>query len=206
MSDLYIYATPPDASVVLHLDTGEELLGIPCTWNGRSDAHRLILPANVVGQGAVLHVSAPGCVAFDNRGILNPAGPTFELDDVRLVPEPAPPAPPVRDPSLDPPAICQAVFEQGDFDLATKEGCGLYTEACCTALFEQHWYTWGHIKKDPAQNQWDGHAVDAIQLLTAAGGTEAGIYDIIWSTESPEAKPAWSYKGPPALDLWYPPI
>jgi glutaminase len=112
----------------------------------------------------------------------------------------------VRDPNCDAQALCQAVYEQGDFDLATKEGCGLYTEACCLALFTQQSAWWGHIRKEPAQNQYNGHAVDALQLMIQAGGTQAGIYDIIWSTESPEAEPAWSYKGPPDLNLWYPPV
>jgi hypothetical protein len=84
-----------------------------------------------------------------------------------------------------------------------KEGCGAFTEAACAALNEQHSADWGHIKKDPAQNQYNGHAVDAIMLRATAGVTTPGIYDIIMSTESPDALPAWSYKGPPDLALWY---
>jgi hypothetical protein len=206
MSDLYIYATPPEAEVMLALDTGQVIVGVACTANGRHDAHRLTLPVGTLSQGSVLTVAAAGYQSIDHRGILNAGRPCFELDDVRLVAIPPPPTPPVRDQNADPQAICQAIFEAGDYDLSTKEGCGVYTEDCCSALFTDHWYTWGHILKDPAQNQYNGHAVDALQLLTPAGGTEAGIYDIIWSTESPEAKPAWSYKGPPDLNLWYPPI
>lgn len=206
MADLYIYATPPESEVILSLDTGQQIVGVKCTANGRSDAHRVTLPAGTLSQGSVLSVYCEGYQTFDHRGILEAGRPAFLLDDVRLVAHPPPPTPPARDPAQDPQAICLAVFEAGEYDLATKEGCGLYTEDCCAALFTDHWYTWGHIKKDPAQNQYNGHAVDALQLLTPAGATEAGIYDIIWSTESPEAKPAWSYKGPPDLNLWYPPI
>jgi hypothetical protein len=206
MSDLYVYTTPLEADVTLALDDGRTMPGEPCVAHGRDDAHRIPLPPDVTGQGAVLRVTCSGFVPFDNRGILNPVRPCFELDDIRLTPEPPPPVPPPRDPTLDPQALCQAIYEQGDFDLATKEGCGLYTEECCRQLFQQHWYGWGHIRKNPSQNNYNGHAVDALQLLTQAGGTQPGIYDIIWSTESPDAKPAWSYKGPPDLNLWYPPV
>jgi hypothetical protein len=206
MSELYLYTTPIEADVELALDDGRVIPGDPTVHQGRDDAHRLTLPDDVTGQGAVLRVTCSGFVPFENRGILNPARPCFELDDIRLTPEPEPPTPPVRDPNVDPQAICQAVYEQGTYDLATKEGCGVYTEDCCRSLFVQQSYWWGHIKKDPAQNQWNGHAVDAIQLMQQAGGTEPGIYDIIWSTESPDAAPAWSYKGPPDFDLWYPPV
>lgn len=204
MNELYIYATPIGASVILRLDDGRELRGVPCTVDGRGDAHRLELPPELAVQGAVLSVTAEGMVPFDNRGILDPREPCFKLDDVRLVPMPAPPEPPPPpDPSIDPYALIQAVYEEGDFDLSTKEGSGLYTEACCAALHAQHSSDWGHIKKEPAQNQFNGHAVDALMLRSAAGATVAGIYDIIWSCESPEAEPAWSYKGQPDLNLWY---
>jgi len=206
MSELYVYSTPAEADVSLTLDDGRTIPGDPCVANGREDAHRLTLPANTSIQGAVLRVWCDGYQAFENRGILEPSEPCFKLDDIRLAPDPVPPTPPVRNPSLDPAALCQAIYEQGEYDLATKEGCGVYTEDCCTALFQQHWYGWGHIRKEPPQNMWNGHAVDALQLLTPAGGTDAGIYDIIWSTESPDAKPAWSHKGPPDLNLWYPPV
>jgi hypothetical protein len=204
--DLYLYATPPGSTMTLSLDDGQIFEGAAGFFNGREDAFQFDIPDTTPSQGAVLHVDCDGYVLFQNRGILNLQRPCFELDDIRLTPEPPPPQPLPRDPTLDPQALCQSVYEQGDYDLATKDGCGRYTEACCLALFQQHWYTWGHIRKNPSQNHYNGHAVDALQLLTQAGGTEAGIYDIIWSTESPDAKPAWSYKGPPDLSLWYPPV
>lgn len=206
MSDLYLYATPLEADVSLALDDGRVFAGEPCVANGRQDAHRFQLPADTPIQGAVITVTCSGFIPQSNRGILNVDLAGVIMDDFRLTPEPVPPTPPVRNPDLDPQAICYAVYEQGNYDLSTKEGCGVYTEDCCNALFTQHWYLWGHIRKEPAQNQWAGHAVDAIQLLQDAGHTTAGIYDIIWSTESAEAKPAWSYKGPPDLNLWYPPV
>jgi len=206
MADLYIYTTPAASDVTLRLDDGRTLNGVPCVAHGRDDAHRLTLPGDAVGQGGVLHVTATGYLPFENRGIVNVERACFELDDVHLAVEPPPPERPTWNPDLDPRALIQAVYEQGDFDLATKQGCGEYTEACCRELFAQQSPLWSHVKKTGAQNQWNGHAVDAVQLLAKAGSTDAGIYDIIWSCESPEAEPAWSYKGPPDPNLWMPPV
>ena len=206
MPDVYFYATPSDAELTLTLDIGYLITGVPCQANGRVDAYKVRIPDGTTSQGAVLRVTCDGYVLFEGRGIvrLDQTPPLFAYDDIHLQPVPPPPAPPPpRDPDLVPFDVCQAVYEQGDFDLSTKEGCGLYTEACCTALHEQQSPLWGHIRKEPAQNQYNGHAVDAIQLLAKAGHTDAGIYDIVWSTESPEAEPAWSFKGPPDPNLWY---
>lgn len=201
---LYLYATPLGARVCVRLDDGRELVGEPGTFNGRADAHRILLPPGLAVQGAIMSVSAEGMIPFDNRGILDPREPCFKLDDVRLVPVPPPPEPPPPpDPTRDPFAIIQSVYAEGGFDLSTKEGSGLYTEAACTALHDLHSNEWGHIKKEPAQNQFNGHAVDALMLRWPAGATVAGIYDIIWSCESPEAAPAWSFKGEPDPNLWY---
>jgi hypothetical protein len=208
MPNLFLYTTPAASAVTLTLDSGQRIVGDPCFVNDRNDAHLLLVPSGTTG-GALLEVTCAGKVGFANRGLIVPPDATtgeahFQLDDVRLPDLPPPPEPPPpRDPYLDPFPVCQAVYAQGDFDLATKEGCGLYTEACCTALNEQQSPLWGHIRKTPAQNQWNGHAIDAIQLLAKAGHTDAGIYDIVWSTESPEAEPAWSFKGPPDPNLWY---
>jgi hypothetical protein len=207
-NELYIYAKPADTVVELLLDNGARLTAGTTSANGRDDAHCLQLPSGMSGQGGVLTVAAPGRVSQRVRGIALPSdggAALFVFDDFgELAAPPSPPEPePPPDPSLDPFAIINAVYHQGDFDLATKEGCGTFTEAACTALHEQHAEDWGHIKKEPAQNQWNGHAVDAIMLRATAGTTTPGIYDIILSTESPEAAPAWSYKGPPDFALWY---
>ena len=207
MPNLFIYTTPAWSTVRLTLDSGQQIDGVSCAANGREDAHQLAIPSHTTG-GALLEVRCDGHTGIMHRGLMQPPSNTsgeahFLLDDIHLAPLPVPPTPPPRDPDLAPFETCQAVYAQGDFDLSTKEGCGLYTEACCTALNEQQSPLWGHIRKTPAQNQWNGHAIDAIQLLAKAGHTDAGIYDIIWSTESPDAEPAWSYKGPPDPNLWY---
>lgn len=206
-SELYIYTTPAQADVQVTLDSGAVVYGDPCEANGREDAHRLALTPGVPAQGGVLDVRCEGYLPFANRGIVDPSGPRFVLDDVRLEPVPPPPQPPPRpNPHQDPFAIIQAVYEQGDYDLSTKEGCGTYTGDACEALFRQHYVLWGHIRKEPPQNMWDGHAVDAVMLLAKAGETEGGIYDIIMDTESPNAHPSWSYKGPPDQNLWMPAV
>src|SRR5262245_8405129 len=146
--DLYVYTTPPEADVSLILDDGRTIPGDPCIWQNRSDAHRLKLPADTLGQGSVLQVTCSGFLSFENRGIVNVERPCFELDDIRLTPEPPPPEKPSWNPELDPRALIQAVYEQGDFDLATKQGCGEYTEACCRELFTQQSPLWAHIKKE----------------------------------------------------------
>lgn len=202
--DLYVYTTPRESDVTLTLDDGRVIAGEPGSANGRDDAHRLALPADVPGQGAVLRVTCSGYVTFDNRGILNPSRPCFELDDVRLMPVVVDPEPaPGPDPTADPAAIIQAVYEAGDYILATKAGCGAFTEACCTALHDQHSAMWGHIRKHEGQNQFNAHAVDAVMLMTQAGSTPPGGYDIIHNSVSFEATPAFNYAGIPDGTLWY---
>jgi hypothetical protein len=213
-NELYIYSTPAASAVTLTLDGGVTITGTPCTVHGRSDAHLCQLPPGTLAQGGLLKVGCDGYRGITHRGIVVPNAEGeawFQLDDVHLEKieeEPVPPEPPPLDPNLDPFALIRSVYEQGEYDLSTKEGCGVYTEACCTALHEQQSQWWGHIRKNPGQNQWVGpsgvgHAIDAIQLVAQAGSTGPGIYDIILSTESPDAEPAWSYKGAPDHALWY---
>jgi hypothetical protein len=59
------------------------------------------------------------------------------------------------------------------------------------------------VKKVGAQNNYNGHAVDALQLLKDTKDTKAGIYDIIFSSESPEAKIVFNRADDPAPNLWY---
>lgn len=207
MPDLYLYSTPPDAAVTLTLDSGAVLHGIPCEANGRTDAHRLRVLPDTPTQGGLLHVTCDGMTPFSGRGIVEVVDDdvAFLYDDIHLQELPPPPSlPPRPNPYQDPFAIIQAVYEQGEFDLSEKEGCGEYTEAACLELFKQQSWLWGHIRKKPEQNQWAGHAVDAVMLLVKAGDTDAGIYDIILDTESENAKPAWTWKGPPDANLFMP--
>jgi hypothetical protein len=207
MSDLYFYTTPADAEVVVTLDTGHVFVGLPCVANGREDAHRVTLPADTPTQGAFVRVTCAGYQTVEGRGILETDDdevPTFIWDDYHLIPLPPPPEPPSpANPHQDPFAIIEAVYQQGDFDLSTKQGCGEYTEACVETLHASHSADWGHIRKTTAQNNWQGHAVDAIYLRWPAGETAAGVWDIVFDTESPNAEPSWSYKGATDPTLWY---
>src|SRR5262245_24844150 len=203
MPTLYIYTTPPESTVHLTLDSGLILDGRPCEAHGRQDAHELVLPAGTPSRGGLLEVSCVEHISLSGRGLVNVSTSKFEFDDVHLAEVPTPAPEPTPDPNADPQAIIQAVFELDDHDLATKEGCGEFTEACCDELHAKHSAMWGHIRKEPAQNQYAGHAVDALMLLAAAGETDAGIYDIIHDSESPNASPSFNYKGVPDPNLWY---
>lgn len=217
MSDLFIFSTPDEAAVTLTLDSGAGITAAAATKNGRS-AHRLTIPSGTPVQGATLKVSSEGFTPSENRGVLVPADAgdaQFILDDIRLVkaapvqqPQPVgtPTQPQIPTPgpipttsSKDPQTIINAIFASGAHSLATKEGCGKFTEACCAALHAVD-PMWGHIRKSGAQNQFNGHAVDAIQLLT---GQTRGIYDIIFDSESPNAKPSFNRKGDPDAGLWF---
>src|SRR5262245_58019599 len=88
MSELFIYSTPPEAVVTLTLDSGTVIVGEAVTANGRSDAHRLIIPSGTPPQGAGLKVSRDGFESFQGRGVLVPSAAgdaQFMLDDVFLV-------------------------------------------------------------------------------------------------------------------------
>lgn len=100
--------------------------------------------------------------------------------------------------------IVNQVYAQGGFDLRTKEGCGLFTEAVVRTL-RIHDTNWGHLRKSDSQNHVtdrDGnkHAVDA--LMYRADGH---IFDIIISSESTAATPAWQDKGFANVSLWFAP-
>lgn len=205
MSDVYFYSTPKDSRVELTLDSGTTYVGEKCVANGRDDANRFKLPDGTNIQGTVLRVTCSGYVAREDRGILRPDLSGFLLDDIRLTPVPEPAPVPKPDPNADPKSIIDAVFNLDEHDLETKEGCGEFTHDCCLNLHSQQSGMWGHIRKSGAQNQWDGHAVDALMLLAKAGATDAGIYDIIHDSESANATTSFNWKGPADPNLWMDP-
>jgi hypothetical protein len=205
---LTIYAKPSGTVVQLTLDSGQVLTATTTTASGRDDAHVLPLPDSTRGQGSVLTVMCDGHQPQTVRGILHPNdddGPAlFQFDDfgalaVTTVTPPTPEPPPTTG-TDDPEAIIQAVYARDDHDLSTHDGCGQFTEACCDQLHTDASQWWGHIRKTAGQNQYNGHAVDALML---ASGEGAGIYDIIHDSVSPTATPQYIYKGPPDLTLWY---
>ena len=180
------------------------------TANGRNDAHKVQLPAGTPSQGAVLQITCSGYHEFSNRGLIIPSETgeaTFRIDDVDLIVVDSPPVPPdpnpAPGPATDPQGIIAEVYQTGQFNLATHDGCGLFTEECCKQLHNRNNQMWGHIKKNPGQNQYNGHAVDALMLLAGEGN---GIWDIIHDSVSPNATPQYIYKGEPEPDLWYYPM
>ena len=209
MADLYLYAKPKAATITVTLDSGQAITGTSVFANGRDDAYLVALPSGTSSQGAVAEAVCEGRRTESIRGIVNvvdTAHAFIEFDDfgeLEDLAEPPPEPQPTPDPNADPLAIITAVYEQGDFDLSTKEGNGEFTEAACTALHDQHSPHWGHIRKTGAQNQYNGHAVDAIMTLYPIGETAAGGYDIVLNSVSPDAEPTFHYAGGPDPNLWY---
>lgn len=207
-NELFVYAQPLETVVELMLDSGQVVTASSTSANGRDDAHRLQLPAGTNGQGARLTVTADGREGASVRGIVCPSDDTgpaqFMFDDFGELPldaeESKPPTPEPEPPgSDDPEAVCLAVHAEGDFDLSTHDGCGAYTEACALALSEQCDPLWGHVRKTGGQNQYNGHAVDAVYLLAGDG---YGVYDIIHDSVAPSASPQFIWKDAGDPSLW----
>lgn len=89
-------------------------------------------------------------------------------------------------------------FDGGDaYDQTQPNGRGAFTEAAvaaCHAIDPR----WGHIKKNPGQNQYNGHAVDFMVWKNPDGVTAEG-YDILSTTIH------WNFGGRDAnlLAKWY---
>jgi hypothetical protein len=210
MSELIMYFTPKGARTSLRADNGYLSYGQSLVYQGREDAQVFSFPDELGVMGAQLNVEADGYTPFQARGVLavDADRASWEIDDIHLQPASvAPPQPQPEPPAgpdwTNPLAVIQWVYETQHHNLATKTGCGMFTEACCEALHEHNSPMWGHIRKNPGQNQWNEHAVDAIQLLTPSHQTPPGIYDIIVDSVSTNASPAFNYVEPPKGELWY---
>jgi len=74
------------------------------------------------------------------------------------------------------------------YDIRTHAGAGRFTEY----VIEHSGSEWGHINKTSGQNQYNGHAVDAIMYRSPVplyNGLQYQPVDIIFSVDSPEARP-----------------
>ena len=81
-------------------------------------------------------------------------------------------------------------------------GRGKFTEVAVTALHDVD-PRWGHIKKNPGQNQFNGHSVDAINYKSA-DGTTAEIIDIVAGRNTPPYLIwAWDDRSSANLEKWY---
>lgn len=98
-------------------------------------------------------------------------------------------------------SVVQEVYTKGlwhkSVDLTTKQGCGEFTEAVVSALHAVD-PNWGHFRKRPGQEQWNGHAVDAACYKLGSG------VDFIASSQSPTARIHWlPYPDAPPSPDWY---
>lgn len=213
---LMIYTDPHDAITQLQHDAGFVVDGKPDSYNNR-EGQSFELPESMPsGWGARLVISKNGFVSVMQRGIVYAFDDraVFLADDFTLTkyPDPIIIEKPVEVPSVpsyptDPFGIIKLVYKLGQFDLSKKEDCGKFTEAVCAELHKNHSNYWGHIRKFGAQNQFNGHAVDAIFLLKSVGSepniTKSGVYDLVLDSESLNAKPQFIYKGDTDPSLWY---
>lgn len=212
---LFFFPTPAEAETTLYSDTGLVVSGISNVHPSGRVGKSFELPDSMMDSwGARIVLKAAGFFDTEWKGILRTQSshqlPLAELlvDDVHMIPIPVTPVPepnpePIPVPDGSPLEIILNTYDQGDFDLSTKEGCGQFVEAACENLHILDSSKWGHLRKHSGQNQYNGHAVDALNLLLPSGDTKAGVYDIIFSTESPDAKPVFNYAGPPVPADWY---
>lgn len=88
--------------------------------------------------------------------------------------------------------LCDQFFHDraNEFDLTVNEGCGLYTEALVEYLRREGYDKVGHLKKNPGQTQYNGHANDAF-LYREGDPILYRAVDIIGAAEStdPENPP-----------------
>ena len=214
MSQFMFYPNPLSSRCTLKTDDGFTGQGQQATDpNGRQGQVINIISGHPSGHGAELLLEANGFNTLRVRGFLVIDGNTarLQVDDYTLTEVAAPPVepPPTEpgeegpDPYANPLDIINYVFNSTNPNLASGAGCGLFIEDACEALHTMMHPAWGHIKKNPGQNQFNGHAVDAIMLVVPSGSTAPGIYDISQDSASPNAKVVFNYVEPPNPDLWY---
>lgn len=89
--------------------------------------------------------------------------------------------------------LVQRVYDDGDFELSTLEGCGAFTRACAGPLHRADARIVMLKKSAGRTHVVDGngrrHAADAVLLLESGKGISI---DIIGSSRTPQAKPAWT--------------
>lgn len=82
-------------------------------------------------------------------------------------------------------------------------GRGMFTEVAVRAMHDVD-ARFGHVRKDPGQNQYNGHSVDAVNFKNDDGVT-AEIIDIVAGTESPGSENimwGWDDRSANNLDRW----
>lgn len=203
----FVFTNRPAADVHITLahDSGWSGIAMPATDpQGRAGSVFDIPDSVPDGNGAQLNLDAEGAMPLQLRGRLTYADAErafLECDDFTLVELPAPPEPPPVTGST-PLEVINAVYATGQFNLATKPGCGQFTEECARQLAAL-WGgpPWGHVAKGGAQNMYNNHAVDAVHSLY---GPDHGIWDIITSSVSTSARPAFNRAGDSNPEIWRP--
>jgi hypothetical protein len=202
-----VYPRPEGTNNVVTSDDGFTGTMMPNTDPSSGRAGQVItIPDSVVSEhGCTIETTKEGYLPRRNRGFLllrEDGIARFQLDDWELDPVPsAPPPGGGGTPSgSTPKEVIDSVYATGKYSLLTKESCGLFVEECTTIIHETIVETAGHIRKEPGQNQFNGHAVDAFMILS---GEWNGIWDIIVSSASSDAKPAWNRAGDIEPEKWY---
>lgn len=217
--ELIIFPDPLTSNGVLELGNGIKLNSHPAVHEtGRKGIGFTIPNGSPNGNGSGLTLFAAGRITLMMRAVLwlrtnddyypwmGNQQAAFAIDDFTLPLAPITPIPtpnPQPNPDIEPIDIINKVNADNDFDLTTKEGCGLFTEECCRQLHNIHSTSWGHVKKTGAQNQYNGHAVDAIMLKNSMPNCDKAIYDIIVNSEAPGATPALNFSSNVNESLWY---
>ena len=205
----FVFTNVPEPQVTLDHDSGWTGTAVPGTDPQGRAGVVFDVPDSVPDRnGAQLNLEAEGKTPLQLRGRLTYADDArafLECDDFTLVDLPAPPEPPEPPPvtGSTPLEVINAVYATGAYNLATKTGCGMFTEECCRQLGAL-WGSppWGHVAKSAGQNQYNAHAVDAVMSLY---GSDHGIWDIITSSVSTSARPAFNRAGDSNPEIWRPP-
>lgn len=83
----------------------------------------------------------------------------------------------------------------------SKASCGQFTERCARRLYAID-PGWGLLSKSPGENNWKGHAVDAV-----CHKPELQVVDIIGSSGSGRpTSPTWNHQSRRPKNLWMQPI
>lgn len=202
----YVFTNATGATIGLAHDSGWSATALPGTDPQGRVGQVFEIPDSVADQqGAQLNLDAEGKVPIQLRGVLAYAGTRayLQCDDFTMQDLPAPPEPPEPPPVTGgtPLEIINGVYASGNYNLATKTGCGQFTEEVARQLAAAFGPMWGHVAKAPGQNQYNAHAVDAVHSLA---GNDHGIWDIITSSVSSSAKPAFNRAGDSEPELWRP--
>lgn len=92
------------------------------------------------------------------------------------------------------------LFHQS-FDLTSNEGCGQFTESAVNFAQNAGYSKVGHLKKNPGQTQYNGHANDAF-LYADGEGNEGGKFQAVDIIANAESKPPYTPSHQPPSNGW----